>query len=175
MEFVSAEIPDDPADDVLPDMPRDVAPPTTDGPTCQVCGIPLEYAGRGRKPTRCAEHKRGGGGNAKKAASNSTALGKQAAAVLGQLNGLLATGLMLAPMPYRLTETASAIANANDGFEEAAAKALSSDPKLAKLILKGGEASGKVALIIAYGMLAGAVAPVAVLEYRANVSEGKDE
>ena len=36
-------------DDVIPD----------DGPTCQVdgCGVPIPWGGRGRKPTKCADHK----------------------------------------------------------------------------------------------------------------------
>lgn len=36
--------------------PADV-PPSDDSLACEVCGTPLVYAGRGRKPKRCEEHK----------------------------------------------------------------------------------------------------------------------
>jgi hypothetical protein len=73
---------------------------------------------------------------------------------------------MVAPGAFRLPQTAAALATANEGFEESAYQALLTDPKLCQLILKAGATSGKVSLVIAYGMLAVAVAPVAVAEFR---------
>lgn len=162
-------IPEDTATLVIEtaDVPRDESP--LPEYACTVCGVELTYSGRGRKPTKCDEHKRGSSGPRKTSTGNANALGKQAAMALAQINGLIATVCMVAPDPYRLPATASAIALANDAFEEAAANALSTDPKLAKLILRAGGASGKVALVIAYGMLAGAVVPVAITEYQDNV------
>lgn len=157
----------------IPDTATDVAPETVDDAlTCEVCGKELEYSGRGRKPKRCDEHKRS---KSTQTTSNAKAnsLGKEAARVLAQLNGLVATGCLIAPHPWTLPNTASAIANANETFEEKAAQALSADPKLARLIVNSGAASGKAALILAYVMLGGAVVPVAVMEYRANVKGGK--
>lgn len=151
------------------DIPADVSAVNPEF-VCQEpgCNVALTYGGRGRKPKYCDDHKRKSGASKAPATGSASAQGKQAAAVLVQLNGLVCMGLMVAPMPFRLPTTASAIAAANDEFERQAALALTSDPALAKLILKGGAASGKMALVIAYGMLAGAVAPVAVLEYKAN-------
>lgn len=156
------------------DVPADVSPPNTFEYSCQTCGKELFYSGRGRKPRYCDEHKksRSGSNATSNGKSTSTALGKQAAMALCQVNGLLATVMLLAPEPYRLPNTASALAQANDAFMEQAAAALSTDPKLARLILKGGGASGKVSLLIAYGMLAGAVVPVAITEYKENVTNG---
>lgn len=155
------------------DVPDDIAP--TPEYACSVCGVALEYSGRGRKPTKCADHKRGGGSGTPRAkAGNPPALAKQAAAALGQLNGLICIGLSVAPMPYRLPMTASAIATANEAFEQQAAEALATDPKLARLILRGGAASGKVALLIAYGMMGAAVVPVAIMEYKENLNAGGD-
>lgn len=150
-------------------------PSADDVPMCEVCGTELVYSGRGRKPKRCDEHKRQRRtGDASSTSSvKSTALGKQAAQALGQLNGLIATAMLLAPEPYRLPQTASAIATANDAFVEQAAAALSTDPKLARLIIQSGAASGRAALIVSYAMLAGAVVPVGVLEYRENRRAGR--
>lgn len=39
------------------DNEDDVTVPGADGLTCETCGLPLTYGGRGRKPRFCAEHK----------------------------------------------------------------------------------------------------------------------
>lgn len=155
--------------DLLPDIP---APSAPENP-CEVCGVDIPYGGRGRKPKRCEEHKRSAAPTTprKSNTGKNDVMARQAAAALSQVNGLIATGLMLAPGPlaaFRLPMTAAAIAAADEGFTEAAYAALVTDPKLCALILKGGGASGKLALIIAYAMLAGAVVPVAITEYRAK-------
>lgn len=40
-----------------PTPPVDVPP--IEGPACEVCGVGLDYSGRGRPPKRCAVHKKG--------------------------------------------------------------------------------------------------------------------
>jgi hypothetical protein len=139
--------------------------------SCEVCGKEIFYGGKGRHPKRCDEHKKG---PARKAATrpgmgtgkNGT-LARQAAAALSQVNGLIGIALLLAPGKLKMPETATALAIADEGFSEQAYLALLTDPKLCALILKGGMASGRAALLIAYGMLAGAVVPVGIAEYRA--------
>lgn len=151
-------------------LPKDEAPPGAYEYACETCGKELFYGGKGRKPKFCDEHKtaaksRTGGG------SNS-GLARQAAAALSQWNSFIALGLMLPAVPVLgdnpayLPRTASAIAAADEGFTEAAYNALLTDPKLCKLILKTGSAGGKIALVMAYGMLVASVAPVGIEEYR---------
>jgi len=153
------------------DIPLDEAPPANFEYACQNCGTELHYSGKGRKPKWCDKHKSGGNSTgtrvAKSGARNNT-LALQAAAALTQVNSLIAVGLMVAPKPFSFPLTASALAGAEEGFNEAAYNALITDPKLCQTILKAGGTSGKIALLIAYGMLAGAVAPVAVGEFKAN-------
>jgi len=152
----------------------DETPETFESDT-DVCEYPgctnpkAEYAGRGRRPRFCDEHK---GAKAASKASTSKRVGaptkeaKQAATVLSQYNGMIAALLMI-PNPWlHLPATASAIAAADEGFEEQAARALSTDPKLCRLINKSGSTSGIVGLLMAYGMLGAAVAPVAITEVR---------
>jgi hypothetical protein len=140
---------------------------------CEICGQECEYSGRGRPPTKCAEHKSTKSSGKKRASglgSNAT-LAAQAAEALVQFNGLVAILLMLAQMPM----TVDAIETAKDGFREAAYEALLTDPALCKTILKGGTASGKIALLIAYGMFAGAVGPVAYMEYKEKARIRREE
>lgn len=132
---------------------------------CDVCGKEAgPYAGKGRKPTKCSEHKKGrsqaktGG----KVTGNAASLAAQAATVLEQLNGIMAVGLMA----VGFNSTASAIAAANDGFKEQAYQALTTDADLCRLILKSGVKSGKVSLALAYASMSMQVVPVAVMEYR---------
>lgn len=147
-------------------VPRDE--PAVTGPefSCETCGKELTYAGRGRKPKYCEEHRKGGnsGGKGKRVTGlgQNAQLAAQAAEALIQVNGLLSIGLMLAQMPV----TAETLKTAEDGFREQAYNALLTDPALCKTILKGGTTSGKVSLLIAYGMLGAAVAPVGVMEFR---------
>lgn len=89
-------------------------------------------------------------------------LAKQAASLLAQTNGLITTGLFL----VGFQRTASAIAERNEPFEAQVAAALVTDPALCRTILKAGGTSAKLSLLIAYAMLAGSVAPVAISEYR---------
>lgn len=152
LEFVRTDKPDD-----------DAAPPTSFEYACETCAKEIYYGGRGRKPRFCEEHKPNKAARGKGSGSNAQ-LARQASEVLVQVNAFLAIGLMLPPL--QLTETASALAEANDGFGVSAYEALLTDPGLAKLILRGGGASGKLALVLAYVMLGGSVVPVGVNEFR---------
>jgi hypothetical protein len=89
---------------------------------------------------------------------------RSAAALLARGNSLVAFSIGLMGMPL----TAEQVAEANEQFEEQAYQALLTDPILCRKILSGGAMSGKVALILAYGMLGASVAPTAVKEIRAH-------
>lgn len=55
ISFDTTEIPTEfPGADGIPVADTE---PTSDDPTCVVCGTPLTYSGRGRKPKYCDEHK----------------------------------------------------------------------------------------------------------------------
>jgi hypothetical protein len=144
----------------------DAAPASDFEYACQTCGVELSYSGRGRHPKYCDEHKKTG--STKRASSGSGNLAKQAAAVLEQTNALIAGAMMLMPRPYNLANTGVALAEANDEFVVRAEKALQSNPKLCKFILKGGAISGQFGLVTAYGLLVGSVLPTAMQELREN-------
>lgn len=146
-------------------LPDDTTPLTADIQfPCVVCGKESgPYSGRGRKPTRCPEHKKSKTtSTASRVTGTSASLAAQAATVLEQLNGILAMGLMVTGM----TDTAHALAAANEGFKEQAYLALTTDAELCRLILKGGVKSAKLSLGLAYVGLGAAVIPVAVAETR---------
>lgn len=148
-------------DDAL--VPRDEAPQGTHELVCRVCGEPLEYGGRGRKPTLCDKHKGTPGGKSRAdAIGKNEQLAAQAATALMQVNSLAEMGLRFGKLPM----TAEAMAMAKESFKEQVFEALKTDPELCKTILKGGIQSGRIALIIAYAMLASVVAPVATMEIK---------
>ena len=135
---------------------------------CEVCGKESgPYGGRGRKPRRCAEHKRAASTTRSKTTGKNAALAGQAADTLAQYNDLVA----LVATITRFTYTGEAISNANGEFRDRAYAALLTDPELAQSIVKAGGISGKAALIVSYAMLAGAVVPVATLEFRDKKAE----
>lgn len=163
LTFSSAAVP---SESELPQgasLPADESP--HDGPHCIVCGTPLEYSGRGRKPKYCDEHKKSGTRTGVKSSTpRNDKLAAQATDALMQINGLGALVCMLAGMPM----TAAAINNAEEGLREQVKAALITDPDLASKILSAGTHSAKISLVIAYGMFAAAVAPVGVMEFKAN-------
>jgi hypothetical protein len=146
-------------------VPDERPPAEGDVPTCVDCGVELVYAGTGRKPTKCDEHKkRRGAGGAKVAGPPGTneKLAGQATDVLCQLNDWLAIGAMMAG----LHGTAGELAERQERFREQAHAALLLDPTLARTILRGGAKSGKAALAMAYLTMLGSVAPTAVVEFK---------
>lgn len=152
-------------DDV--DIPKDVdtKPETTHELVCQTCGIELEYAGRGRKPKYCEAHKprRGTTSNAPaRGTKKNQELAAAATESLCQVNALVTTGFLLAQM----TATASAMAERDSAFREQAYGALLTDPALCQQILKAGETSAKLSLVLAYVGLGAAVAPYAIAEVK---------
>lgn len=151
-------------DYVSVEVPTDEAPETTHELSCEVCGRELVYSGRGRKPKYCDEHKKSssGSGTSRKSLGGNERLAAQATEALISIHDLGRLGLRFAGLP----ETADTILRAEDEFRERAYSALITDPGLCRIILRGGVNSGRVALIIAYGMLASAVVPVAVLEIK---------
>jgi hypothetical protein len=152
MTFEPATIPDEIQPDTVPDL-SDVEYP------CVVCNKESgPYGGRGRKPTRCPEHKKATVSGSKKLTGNAANLAAQATQVLVQVNGMLAVGAM----GMQMFKTAHAIADANPAFEQQAHQALLTDPELCRLILKSGGASAKMSLAMAYVGMGMAILPTAL-------------
>lgn len=152
--------------DDAPDLPRDTVPETADIEyPCRICGREAgPYRGRGRKPTVCQECKpKRATGVAPRITGANASLAAQATEVLSQVNGFLAIGLSA----LQLFGTAGAIAAHDEAFKAQANAALLTDPDLCRLILKGGVKSAKISLLMAYGGMAVAVAPTAVVEVKA--------
>lgn len=134
---------------------------------CTECGREAgPYSGRGRKPTKCPEHKgtKSVSGSKPKTTGKNAQLAGQAADTLAQYNDLIAFVATISTW----SETGDAISNANPTFREKAYAALLTDPELAANIVRTGGISGKAALLIAYAMLATAVVPVGFMEARAK-------
>src|SRR3954470_23234006 len=161
---------------VLDFVPTDIGPsdetPDTTGAEypCEVCGKEAgPYKGRGRKPKRCADHKRNASGTPKTKGTNATLAG-QAADALCQVNGLATVGLMVAGFHA----TAGAIAERESVFREQAYSALLTDPNLCRVILRAGTTSGKLSLLIAYAMLGIGVGPTAIIEFKDKRGEKEE-
>jgi hypothetical protein len=146
------------------EVPTDTIPTVQDVKyPCEVCGNESgPYSGRGRKPKRCATHKRQKTSGVRVTGSTSN-LAAQAAKSLVQLNGFMAFGAAAA----RLFGTASAIAGYQEMFEQQAYAALITDPDLCRMIVQAGGKSSKLSLVLAYVGMGMAVAPTAMEEIRA--------
>lgn len=145
------------------DIPLELDASPSDELRCTVCGDTIVWAGRGRKPMFCTEHrqKRSASSGQSTTAKNEN-LAKQAAATLIQVNGFVEMMLRFSQM----TMTADELSKRKVAFQEQLYQALLTDPDLCRSIMSGGGVSAKLALILAYGMLGSAVIPVGVVEYR---------
>lgn len=125
--------------------------------SCEVCGEPLHYSGRGRRPTRCAEHKRNKGtgtGTSRRGTANI----QESMSQLYQLGGnalVLAGGAVGDP---RLETDGELIASRADVLAAEWAKLAAVDPKVRKALegLSTGSAWGGV--VITHAMLLFAIA-----------------
>lgn len=144
------------------EVPVDAAPVTDSVEyPCTVCNKEAgPYSGRGRKPTKCAEHRKSTSGV--KVSGSTHNLAAQAAKSLVQMNSLLALGTSA----FGFFRTGGAIAEYQETFEAQAYAALVTDKKLCETILRAGSKSAGVALAIAYGGQALAVGPVLYAEMK---------
>ena len=139
--------------------------------TCAVdgCENPVaEWAGRGRRPTKCETHRGKSSGTVTPSRkTGNEKLAMQAATVLAQGNTLFAVVLRFGiPGVGKLPTSADMLTDdeIKSEFIEAAATALETDPGLCRLILRGGMQSAKWSLALAYLSMFGKVAPVMIAE-----------
>jgi hypothetical protein len=174
---MSTDLDDLKFDDVVPPEPSsesdvgplDLPPITDDLLSCTVCGKPLTYGGRGRKPTKCDEHKKASGKGGTRRAVPNDKLAASATEALVNINRLTGFGARI----LRLPNTAAMFAETEDMFRAQAYEALLVDPDLCRQILAAGQMSGRMSLLIAYGMLAMQIAPVAAMEIKQKQAERK--
>lgn len=167
IDFQTTTIPGYDSPDEIPDF---------DGITmCSTChAAPVKkYGGRGPRPTKCdgcSQTKTSGG--SPKVKGKNAALAAQATAALMQLNNFVALGIML----MQLQDTARKFREevSRESFEDTVFNALILDPELCAWICRGGVKSGKIALLIGYGMVGAAVAPVAIAEVRRKKREREE-
>lgn len=132
---------------------------------------PYGYTPTGRIRKRPVGSRAGG---AKGAGRGSMPASRQqaetAAALLARANGLVGLSLAMFGMPL----TATALADANNDFQNMATEALLADPSLCRKILSAGATSGKAGLVMAYAMLGVSVAPAMMGEIKdKRVIEGE--
>lgn len=143
--------------DIPPADPVDTAPSSgsAGGYTCDVCGVPLSYAGRGRPPTRCAEHKRNQSSSGTSTRRSSSRDVDAAMAALNASHTSLSFLLMmLAP------DAATAWEAGRDSLDDRNRRILEADPALAKRIATAASRGGAGALVISHLI---AIAPAAVI------------
>lgn len=140
--------------------------------SCETCGKELTYSGRGRKPKFCDDHKRSS--SSSKSSGSSSNNEKLAAAALDVLVQGNNVGVMILSLA-QMYGTASAVSQREEAFRATALEALKADPGMARSILKAGATSGKAMLMMAYGMLAVSVAPVAIQEFKEKRAAARDQ
>jgi hypothetical protein len=151
----------------LPDVPQETfttVPTPTDDPiadapefACEVCGKELTYAGRGRKPRFCEEHRKGGaskiGASARRGGSKDV---EAACAALDSWYSMLTMGLMLGRAP----QSANLLAESTETLKEKNRTYLAQAPALAKRIADMGKTSATYGFFSAQAMV---LLPVAIL------------
>lgn len=155
-------------DDAPPEVIRDESPATDDRLSCEVCGTTLIYAGRGRKPKRCPEHRaKPATGTRSVSRGGNEKLATQAAESLVQINRLTGLGARILGLPG----TSEMIMFCEDGFKEQAYAALLTDPDLCRQILSAGQISAKFSLAVAYAMMGAQIVPVAIVELKSKKAD----
>lgn len=128
---------------------------------CRVCGTDIEmlYAGKGRRPTTCEEHRKNSASRIG-AARKTSAKGDVASALaaLDMVYNLISMGLLMAGAERALI----ALNDSKPGLQEKNETYLAQDPKLAKALAGMGAKGGRYAFI---GAQVATLGPVAILAY----------
>lgn len=156
----------------VPDEEPNAGNTSTD-PICEVCGTPLHYSGRGRKPKFCDEHKKSGKGNAGAGAPQRRSATREvdaALASLEQFNAILAVGFTLAS-----PNAANFFVSQQEALQERNKGVLEANPKLAKQIASAAGKTGPLGLVISYGIVMIPALRIAKDEREAIAAQYADE
>lgn len=143
------------SDDIPP--PNDGASTVTDNGSssrfsCEVCSLPLTYAGKGRYPRFCAEHKPG----PQRAANTTGGRTKSIDILISQMTDLyagVATGLTFLPSE-KVQVDGMILASGASKLAESWRPLIENDPKIRKFWTRMTTGSGYGAVIIAHVMIA---------------------
>ncbi len=156
------------SDEPISAIPRDETPDLSDVeypcqaqlPDGSICGKESgPYGGRGRKPTKCAEHKKAiptPRGSSPKITGTNAVLAAQATEALCSIDGILQLGAAV----MGFANTAATIADADEVFRIRVNAALLNNPDTARKILRWGGKAGDAGLMIAIGLHVATIAPV---------------
>jgi len=153
------------------DVPPDFSDEVIEYP-CEVCGQEAgPYGGRGRKPKRCAVHKKSssssGTPRAPRVSGTNAQLAAQATEALCSIDGMMALGARI----IGFTDTAETIEEADETFRLRVSAALLNSPDTARKILRYGSKAGDSALFIAIGLHIATIAPVFMREAKDKKAE----
>lgn len=129
------------------DVPESGNPVPDDLPSCVVCGAPVEYSGRGRKPKYCSEHKPSRGQSA--VSGKSSVLVTRAIDELTVLYGVLGQGIK-----FRQPLAGELIFENRDKLAESYRMMLETNARFRKLFQKIESSAAILPIIAAHGQLA---------------------
>lgn len=134
---------------------------------CQVCGrdIAYMYKGRGRKPTKCEEHRTAK--PSKLGTAKSTKNVDAACAAMSMLYDMLSTGLLM----IGARKSLALFGESREELDEKNRKYLANDPALAARLANMGRTGGRYAFISAQVMTVGPVILLATGELRERAAE----
>lgn len=129
--------------------------------TCQVCGVPLYYAGKGRKPKFCDEHKSSRSAGTGARSGSGTVPERELNQALANLDS--AYEAMLMPLYMASGDAAELWQIKREKLNASNRTFLSNNRKLVKALNSTGEKTGTVGFVVSHVF---AVVPVALIVYR---------
>lgn len=160
--------------DSVPDASGYDTPPSSPDLTCEVCGKPLDYAGRGRKPRFCDEHRKVSGSRSK---STSAAVTDreltQACESLAQLYDMMVFPLFaLDPVEGGAADVWMRQLESLNARNRAI---LANNRPLVRKINAAGEKGGNLAFILSHAVAVGPVAMVLIGHSRERAANRRAE
>lgn len=141
----------------------------SDDLVCEVCGTGLSYSGRGRKPKRCDEHKRGTSSAGAKRRSS----GRDVDAAMSALSG--GHTVVQFALSLMSLEAGQAFELSRASMDERNRAILESDPALAKRIAHAASKGGAGALIVSHLIAIGPAAAIGYRQIRVTAAQRADE
>lgn len=161
-----------PTDEVTADPLQDEKPATAYEYACGTCGKELFYAGKGRKPKFCDEHKK----NAPKSGvSKSRGASTQLAAQATDLIINVTDVLQVAALASGFEDTADAIEDKQAVLRERVYSALLANPTRCRSIIKLLGGTTDLGLAIAIGTFAANIGATAFNEYKAKRRDKEEQ